>query len=831
MKSKVNHPNGTPSWPTLPHKGSKEREVLDPITHLPLVIHDITDVELDQIPPPLSSSEERKRERALAPQKAAREETNRHHYEMEHIMREVTQKGWWNDPGADKDRARMQAAIVAGAAAGISSVGGVILWWIFGLFVGRSGRFGLLDMLIVPFGCCLLAVLVGLATISFKLFQPPSDQFTPDQKSHTRLPREDSGHQISGGEEKPVRCGIFLYYPLPTWVVTVDPQTQPSTSDSPESAGWLNSLLRSVWPVVNPALFTPLSDMLEDSLKSTLPKFVRDVRITDVGQGTEPIRILGIQWLSPGSANQSVGDLPPEEGDFVNIEVAVAYRAKPTTSTMGLRGRSANPHLFLELDLSGGVVVPAWVELMGFLAAARMRVQLTPNPPFFAAMKLTLLGQPKITIKCTPLSKDFLNLMDVPGLSNWLQQSVDMVVGEYVAPKSLNLDLKELLMGVPKVDVDALGVIMVTIRCATGFKNADETKIFKAGGTKGNTYVTLSWNKWGKFLWATRCVNSQNNVEVTPHLCVASLAKTLTQSGKKQPRFLSDRKKWTLENHSASNSGMLVRPFIYFESSNIDLTAFCALDRFTADDLIGTIDIPLSHLMHNDETHNRISIREDQFHSENTPVHTLPGKLLWECGYFDKTTLQQRLEDKDKNNAGSVAEPGSYEEVKTGIEADAEKKLREAKTREMLDRQIQEDEENGGDGGGQNVGIGLRHFDQTPAQMLPPDQDQQEDGGENQRLTSEVAQQKKEDLEEKGNDIIASSSPAPGFPSGILSIRIEQISGLGVQKVRETGVSEAEDEDADDLPSAYCTILINHQQVYQTRTKMKSSNPYVSRPA
>lgn len=237
--------------------------------------------------------------------------------------------------------------------------------------------------------------------------------------------------------------------------------------------------------------------------------------------------------------------------------------------------------------------------------------------------------------------------------------------------------------------------------------------------------------------------------------------------------------------------------------------------------------------MHNDETHNRISIQEDQFHSENSPTHPLPGKLLWECGYFDKMTLQQHMEDKGKSHAGNVADLGGYEEVKAKIEAEAEKKLREAKTREMLDQQIQQDEANGGDGGGRNIGLGLRRFDQTPAQMLPSDQNQQEDTGENQRLTSEVAQQKKEDLEAKGNDIIASSSPAPGFPSGILSIRIEQISGLGVQKVRETGVPEAdegEDEDADDLPSAYCTVIINHQRVYKTRTKMKSSNPYVSYP-
>lgn len=284
-----------------------------------------------------------------------------------------------------------------------------------------------------------------------------------------------------------------------------------------------------------------------------------------------------------------------------------------------------------------------------------------------------------------------------------------------------------------------------------------------------------------------------------------------------------------LKSHYAYSSGMPVR--LIDLSKLRDSPHFLPTDRFTADDLIGTIDFPLSRLMQNGETHNRISIQEDQFHSENSSTHLLPGKLLWECGYFDKMTLQQRLEDKGKSDAGSVAGLGSYEEVKAGIDAEAEEKLREAKTREMLDQQVQQDEANGDDEEGRNTGIGLRRFDQPPAQMLPSERDQQEDTGENQRLTSEVAQQKKDDLEEKGNDIITFSSPAPGYPSGILRIQIEQISGLGVHKVRETSVpvaSEGEDEDADDLPSAYCTVLINHQRVYKTRTKMKSSDPYVS---
>ena len=37
--------------------------------------------------------------------------------------------------------------------------------------------------------------------------------------------------------------------------------------------------------------------------------------------------------------------------------------------------------------------------------------------------------------------------MDVPLISNFVQSAVDAAMAEYVAPKSLNLDLKDMLSG------------------------------------------------------------------------------------------------------------------------------------------------------------------------------------------------------------------------------------------------------------------------------------------------------------------------------------------------------------------------------------------------
>jgi len=39
------------------------------------------------------------------------------------------------------------------------------------------------------------------------------------------------------------------------------------------------------------------------------------------------------------------------------------------------------------------------------------------------------------------------NLMDLPLISNFVQSAVDAAMAEYVAPKSLTLDLKAMLAG------------------------------------------------------------------------------------------------------------------------------------------------------------------------------------------------------------------------------------------------------------------------------------------------------------------------------------------------------------------------------------------------
>lgn len=163
------------------------------------------------------------------------------------------------------------------------------------------------------------------------------------------------------------------------------------------------------------------------------------VSIDDMGQGNQSLRVLGIRWLPSGAASRTVGTngnlekaeknktsdrtdpeatqeegthdatsdekqegkddgenktkdqeqseaamregMEAEEGDFINLELAVAYRSRATGKS--IRAKAKNAHLFLKFYSIGGVAFPVWVEVRGFIATLRLRLQLTVSPPSY----------------------------------------------------------------------------------------------------------------------------------------------------------------------------------------------------------------------------------------------------------------------------------------------------------------------------------------------------------------------------------------------------------------------------------------------------------------
>jgi hypothetical protein len=135
-------------------------------------------------------------------------------------------------------------------------------------------------------------------------------------------------------------------------------------------------------------------------MQASLPSMVRMVAVDDIGQGSEALRILGVRWLPTGAAARSVSadgklkssseekddrkvqddgegqeqlqrqdTMEAEEGDFVNVEIAFAYR--PSTGR-GIKSRAKHAHLYLAFYLPGKVKVRKLVSCLQNMFIAKL---------------------------------------------------------------------------------------------------------------------------------------------------------------------------------------------------------------------------------------------------------------------------------------------------------------------------------------------------------------------------------------------------------------------------------------------------------------------------
>ncbi|KAI0451734.1 hypothetical protein F5B21DRAFT_365259 [Xylaria acuta] len=744
------------------------REVTDPVTHLPIVIHDQTAKDLESVPEnepepgahhttTTGPSGASKSEETL---QAERETTQRAHNGMKRVF-----------PPPDFESTRRELAIVYQQA----------------IYTGLS----------------IIGLLVAFLFILPTPFSHHGDSRLSDNQSGWLPPWSRLLSLILF-----VGLGATTVLGMGMWVNTkaneiFDDETWDaarreekaivkSEDELPESVYWLNSLIASIWPLVNPDLFASLVDQIEDVMQASLPRAIKMVSVDDMGQGSESIRILGVKWLPTGAASKSVGadgqlhkdnessqndrtdpgqsqdtdneggpndDVKPsnnnnespaqqegeevslregmeaEEGDFINLELALAYRSR--SSSKSFKTKAKNAHLLLKFYLPGGIAIPVWVELRGIVMTLRLRLQLTPDPPFIELCTLTFLGQPKATISCMPLSKHSFSLTDVPLISSFVNSAIDAALAEYVAPKSLTLNLKDMLVGEDfKKDTTSIGVVWIFIKRASGFKQGD-AGIGPAQGSS-DAYVTVSWGKFGKPVASTRIALDQNEPSWHEYASILVTPEEVN-AGEKLRLQLWDSDKWT------------------------------------ADDDLGRVEVDLKDLMHNQETSNRVQDREDRFAGEDVEEE-MPGSLVWSVGYFAKTRItKQQLEAQTFNK-----DIRTKHDMKKHVSESAENKLREA-------GKSSDDEE--------------------------------------------IQQQKTQDYHELENSMIISAPPSGEYVSGILSIQIHNLTGLQIRKLQkeekeEAGDQDDEDEQSDDMPSSCCTIILNHRKIFKTRTKPKNSKPF-----
>ncbi|KAI8634056.1 C2 domain-containing protein [Xylariaceae sp. FL1651] len=505
----------------------------------------------------------------------------------------------------------------------------------------------------------------------------------------------------------------------------------------PESVEWMNTLLGIVWGLINPEMFASVADTLEDVMQASVPGIIENVKVADISQGNNPIRILSLRALPDAhmkdvkdemhKENEKVKDpqelaADEEGGDYYNLEASFAYHAKPSAQSVSAKAANMGMQLVFYLGIKGlfGVPLPIWVELIGLVGTVRIRLQMSPEPPFLKAVTFTLMGVPKVEAGCTPMIQRGVNILNLPLISNFVNWAIKTAASMYVAPKSMTLDLGKMLQGddVQK-ETNAMGILFIRIHKAVGLSKQDR-RGSEGGGS--DPYITVSFSKFGKPMYCTRVIQDDLN-PVFEESCALMVTSDLIKADEQLSMELWDS------------------------------------DRSSADDVVGKVELSLQKLIqHPGKMYQQVSkLRGVKAGSD------MPGELHWEVGYFGKTQFRAALRTDGKD----ISLP-----------------------KELRDRKELQD----------NKGA----------------------------------------IDNAEEDAVTHTPPDPLWPSGILSIVVHQIVNLELANVKgsEGGkrkggkeyepardAGEIKEEASKTLPSAYCTICLNDELVYKTRTKVVSSKP------
>lgn len=385
----------------------------------------------------------------------------------------------------------------------------------------------------------------------------------------------------------------------------------------------MNSLLGIVWGLIDPEMFASVADTLEDVMQASVPGVIENVRVAEINQGSNPIRILSVRALPDGHVQEMKDDAhrqnekskDPQElaadeegGDYYNLECSFAYHAAPSGIQVSSKASNMHMQLVFYLGIKGlfGVPLPVWVELKGLVGTVRLRLQMSPEPPFLKALTFTLMGLPKVEAGCVPMFKTGVNLLNLPLISKFVNYAIAAAANEYVAPKSMTLDMGKMLVGDDiQKDVEALGILWIRIHKAVGLSKQDRRG---SDGGGSDPYITISFSKYGKPMYCTRVIQDDLN-PIWEETCA-----------------------------------ILVTPDLIKVDEQLSVELWDS-DRSTADDVVGKVELSMQKMIqHPGKMYPQVSKLQGMDADSE-----MPGELHWEVGYFGKPQFRPALRTSGKD--------------------------------------------------------------------------------------------------------------------------------------------------------------------------------------
>ena len=376
-----------------------------------------------------------------------------------------------------------------------------------------------------------------------------------------------------------------------------------------------------IWSLVNPEMLSPVADTIEDIMQASAPGVVENVRIAEIDQGNNPLRILSLRALPDEHVDNIIQNMrednknkDPDEaaaleegGSYYNLEASFAYHAKPSGQSTSSKARNMHMEIVFYLGVRGlfGVPFPVFVELIEMVGTVRIRFQLMPEPPFMKDMTFSLVGLPHVKAGCMPMVKGGVNILNLPLISNFVNYAIGTACGLFAAPKSMTMDLSAILKGDEIVkETEALGIMWVRIHRAIGLSKQDRRGSYGGGS---DPYINLSFSKYGKPMYCTRVICDDLNPV------------------------------WE------ETAALLVTPELIKANENLSVELWDS-DRNTADDVFGKVELPIREMIqHPCRMYPQVS--KLQGLNEGSEM---PGELHWEVGFFGKPKLRPELRTDGK---------------------------------------------------------------------------------------------------------------------------------------------------------------------------------------
>jgi Ca2+-dependent lipid-binding protein len=220
--------------------------------------------------------------------------------------------------------------------------------------------------------------------------------------------------------------------------------------------------------------------------------------------------------------------------------VSFSYSALPG---QGSTTRAKNIHLLIQFFIGMydwlHIPVPIWIQVEQIFGIVRLRVQFIPEFPFVRNLTFALCGVPSVEVSAIPMSKHLPNVLDLPFISKFVKMGIAAGTAELCVPKSMTLNLQELLSGAAVGDTRAVGVFVITIHHCEGLSAQDRNGL-------SDPYVILAYAKFGKPLYSTRIILGDLN-PVFEETCVLMLTEDEIKAKEDLSAMLWDSDKMSAE--------------------------------------------------------------------------------------------------------------------------------------------------------------------------------------------------------------------------------------------------------------------------------------------